>query len=174
MTRCTQYELHARLEYRTFRYYIKFKQFLNYVTIGDHNECWEWEGGCDLDGYGNFWWPSKHIRKASQAAYVLFFGKSIPRKHGKRLEVCHSCDNSSCVNPNHLFLGTHKENMQDMLKKGRRASTKGVLNPNAKLTTNDIIKLRKLHNTGLYTYKELGNKFRITSKAAWNVVKRNY
>lgn len=74
--------------------------------------CWLWKGPT-LKGYGRFHFNRKTYT-SNRAAYILFKGE-IP--HG--LIVCHSCDNPSCVNPDHLWLGTNNDNCQDKMKKGR-------------------------------------------------------
>lgn len=74
--------------------------------------CWEWTGSKDKDGYGKF--SLNGDMRAHRASYVLFIGKL---KNG--LFVCHSCDNPSCVNPEHLWQGTPKDNITDMYKKKR-------------------------------------------------------
>ena len=73
---------------------------------------------------------------AHRASYEAFVGQ-IP----KGMYVCHACDNVACVNPNHLFLGTQKQNLQDMKTKGR--STRGEKNAMSKLTENDVRTIKK-------------------------------
>lgn len=75
--------------------------------------CWIWTAGLDSRGYGKFRLPDKQM-KAHRQAYILYKG-AIP----EGMIVCHTCDVPTCVNPDHLFLGTHKDNMQDKLRKGR-------------------------------------------------------
>lgn len=101
--------------------------------------CWIWMGGTTVRGYGQI--ESKGMKHyAHRVSYELFVG-TIP----KGMYVCHSCDNVSCVNPNHLFLGTQKENLQDMASKGR--STRGSKNPMAKLTDMDVYVIKKFFFT---------------------------
>ena len=78
--------------------------------------CWLWEKSRSSEGYGLFWAFGK-TRSAHRVAWELYCGK-IP----DGLFVLHSCDVKSCVNPDHLFLGTHTDNMADMVHKGRQAS----------------------------------------------------
>jgi len=87
--------------------------FLKKFIQGSPNECWEWSAGKFKQGYGAFGIDKKMVN-THRVAYELFVGP-IP----EGLCVLHTCDNPSCVNPNHLFLGTQKDNIQDMVKKGR-------------------------------------------------------
>lgn len=84
--------------------------FWNRVTKGVG--CWQWTGPKDR-GYGIIIFNGHRVR-AHRYSYELHFGASPGR-----LFVCHRCDNPSCVRPDHLFLGTQLDNMQDMARKGR-------------------------------------------------------
>lgn len=90
--------------------------------------CWLWLGAIHRDGYGVLCAGGGNrppILRAHRASYAQ---KNGPIPDG--LFVCHKCDNPLCVNPAHLFLGTHRDNMRDMVAKGR--STFGDKNPSAK------------------------------------------
>ena len=131
-----------------FRRYQVFQRFLRNVDITDLDDCWEWKA-CSNDGegrYGSFSWSEKGLKLAHIASYELFVG----RRHG--LYVCHSCDNPLCVNPSHLWLGTQKQNVADMIKKDR-------LGDRAKLSTHRVKKIRRMYSSGEYTQKHIAKKF---------------
>jgi len=76
------------------------------------NGCWDWQGYKQNQGYGFFYFNGNTVI-AHRWSYDFF------REDPKYLLCCHHCDNPSCVNPFHMFLGTHKDNAQDMISKGR-------------------------------------------------------
>lgn len=86
-----------------------------WVKVHQTDYCWEWQGYTNNQGYGVFRMPGRTVT-ASRMAYQIING-DIP----DNMQICHKCDNPKCVNPTHLFLGTHKENMDDMTQKGRRS-----------------------------------------------------
>lgn len=111
--------------------------------LEDDNGCHIWQGSKDKDGYGWFW--DVKTRRAHVWAYEFFVG-DIGDKH-----VCHRCDVPSCVNVEHLFLGTQKDNVNDMRSKGRenyegyrvRRSYAGAANPRATLTPEEVVEIRR-------------------------------
>ena len=92
-------------------------RFLDKIEIVTESGCWVWMGSSGKR-YGQFHCPEMvpHLKmqKAHRASWFLHNGH-IP----EGLSVCHKCDNTFCVNPHHLFLGTHEDNMRDMINKGR-------------------------------------------------------
>lgn len=90
--------------------------------------CWLWEAGCCKDGYAKFHLDGESIR-GHRAAWLIYRG-SIP----DGIQVLHRCDNPPCVNPDHLFLGTHIDNARDKAAKGRAPGMRGESNPLSRIT----------------------------------------
>lgn len=106
---------------------------LKRIKVNKENDCWEAQGYLDKDGYASITHKARRIHRVS---YELFIGP-IPRS----LSVLHKCDNPRCCNPDHLFLGTQKDNVADMIKKGRKDSRFGVRNTQNKLTEQQVFEI---------------------------------
>lgn len=113
--------------------------------------CVLWIAGLDAYGYGHFHWRGDEF-KAHRVNWELEKG---PIPIG--LYVLHKCDVRSCININHLFLGTHDDNMADMSAKGRSAKPIGELAHAAKLSAEDIVSIR----IDLRPYWEIGLQYKI-------------
>jgi len=89
-------------------------RFFDKVSYSD--DCWEWTGGVSGSGYGVFSLKGK-ARSSHRVSYDFFYEEDC-----EGMNVCHDCDNKLCINPFHLFLGTAKDNIQDMVSKNRHRS----------------------------------------------------
>jgi hypothetical protein len=132
-----------------------------------HGPCWQWEGRKDTGGYGEM--MIKRGRwKAHRYSYVLLVGE-IP---ADRL-VLHKCDNTSCVNPSHLFLGDHVDNQKDKTDKNRQARGETIVA--SKLTTEQVLEIRKRYKKrSRDNLKSLAKEFGVTAGAIWFIVNRKH
>ena len=110
------------------------ERLLSKVRV-DENGCWRWQAAIHRTGYGHFKLDGRMLQ-AHRAAYVLLVGE-IP----EGTFVCHRCDVRDCVNPDHLFIGSHLDNMRDMTFKGRQASR--GRHGRAKLTSAQVEEIRR-------------------------------
>lgn len=115
--------------------------------------CWEWAGTCGAGGYGVLA-VDHRTHKAHRLAYETWVGP-IP----EGMVVRHKCDNPPCINPEHLELGTPKDNARDREERGRRTPARGEKHGCAKLTWDNVNEIRSLWSTGNYTRKQLAEDF---------------
>lgn len=127
-------------------------------------DCWEWTAGKTPRGYGMFRTGRNH-ELAHRVSYALFTG-AIP----KDMCVCHSCDNPSCVNPGHLFLGTVKDNMRDMVAKERQA--RGSSNGNSKLTEKQVREIRNKYIPYKYSTSRLASEYKVSRSQISSIINR--
>ena len=143
------------------------KAFWSKAAIKDNDECWEWQHAIQSKGYGAVGIGNGKVALAHRVAYQLAKGEISPG-----LCVLHKCDNRKCINPNHLFLGTNRDNIDDMVKKGRQLS--GERHPKAKLNIEKVKSIRALYSTGNYSYADLAKEFGIVPSYAKDVIKGDY
>ena len=127
--------------------------------------CWMWSYATDQDGYGIVYHASHKYRRAHRLSWHLYNGADIP----VGMVVMHSCDRPGCVNPEHLSIGTNRDNIQDRFAKGR--SARGEANGRAKLRECDVREMRRLRRDESTTYAALGLRFGVALQVAYRAVK---
>lgn len=128
-------------------------------------DCWLWLGKPNTkDGYGCVYDGKRKIL-AHRFAYELY------NEHIEdSLFVCHNCDNTMCVNPDHLFVGTNYDNVQDKVSKGRQ--NKGETSPTSKLLQIDIDYIRKVYSDKVYNQSELAQMFNVSQSCISSIIRR--
>lgn len=117
--------------------------------------CWLWKASKFSNGYGQCKHEGRNW-KAHRLVYTLLVGP-IP----DNLSVLHRCDVRGCVNPSHLWIGTHQDNMDDCAAKGHKA---GELNPNSKLSKQDVLEIKDLCSCGLFQRQEIADMYGISGQ----------
>lgn len=158
----------------------EIERFYSHIDRKSIVRCWLWQLGVDKDGYGKTSVRGKTIR-THRLAYLLFYGVDP-----LELLVCHTCDNPTCCNPYHLFLGTEQINTLDAKAKGRlntaageRHGTrtrpdrvaKGEGKPlSAKLTAEQVIEIRHLYSRGDKTQQQIADLFHVSREAISRII----
>lgn len=157
------------------------ERIIKMSKINESTGCWEWigslKGKTKLTQYGNMVIGSRtnNTRKSVSAhrySYEIFNGDIT-----NGLWVLHRCDNPKCVNPEHLFLGTRKDNTDDRQYKNRNKPNIGELNPNCKHKLEEINKIKELYKNGksmrylanMFGYKGHKCIFDIVHGNLWNI-----
>jgi hypothetical protein len=114
---------------------LRIMRFWSHVDIGDPKDCWGWQASLHTSGYGRFKIASYTTMMANRVSLVIHTGEDPLDRF-----ALHHCDNRRCVNPHHLYWGTHSDNMQDKVRRGRcnPADQSGVNNGAAKLTEHQL------------------------------------
>ena len=137
--------------------FIKTDDIFTYFKSKISNEglCWVWSGSKNSKGYGFVYYQGES-HHAHRFSYEYYIGK-IP----VGMFVCHHCDNPSCVNPNHLFVGSHKDNMIDMVSKNRHVGCR-------KLNKNKVLEIKALIKNRV-KYKQIANIYGVSESAIGNI-----
>lgn len=135
----------------------KDKAYIQARSVPDSAGCWIWTQGKTTRGYGK----SGDI-SASRVSWIAFYGAIDDGLH-----VCHKCDVRTCVNPEHLFLGTALDNHRDMVSKGREY-------PKKRLTAQDVIEIRLWLEAGEVSLKSVARCYALAPKSVREIRDRKY
>jgi hypothetical protein len=124
-----------------------------WARVNKTDSCWLWTSHCDKDGYGRLW-RNGYKQQAHRVSWRIAHGY-MPDEL-----VLHKCDVPACVNPEHLFLGTQKDNMHDAVAKGRKG----------KLSSTDVDEIRRLVEAGV-RQKDIARQFDISQQHVNNIVR---
>lgn len=128
--------------------------------------CWTWKGSFYPEGYGQFWVNSQgRSVGAHRVSYQIQFKDLKPK-----LFVCHSCDNKKCVNPKHLWLGTWRDNIDDMLNKNRNA--KGSKSGTAKIEEPDVSLIRGLYERQWLKPDDIAKTFNLDKSTIFDIINK--
>lgn len=145
------------------------KESLLALTKENKGGCWEWQAGKDKDGYGQVCY-GKRAYRTHRLFYELYKDK-IP----KGICVLHKCDNPSCVNPKHLWLGTNAENTRDRDKKKRGCC--GEKHHRAKMTERMVVRARRIKEKSKTKYwglTRLARQFGVTKATLFKAVSKTH
>ncbi len=141
-----------------------------HYKINEDTNCFEWLYYIEVSGYGRIVYQNR-LWLAHRASYKIYKGE-IP----KGLCVLHRCDVRHCINPDHLFLGTHQDNYNDMIKKNRQdrsKNQKGEEHWNCKLTDKEVFEIRDLYKSKIFNGYQLAELYNVSYQHIYKIINNN-
>lgn len=137
----------------------------------DSRGCWNWTGCTNRCGYGHVSVTMKQFGRRAITAHRLMAHMSLGLDLADRLQLaCHHCDNKRCFNPDHLFIGTHKDNAADAAVKGIPKHKVGSQHSNSKLNERDVLQIRERKAAGEAT-KSIAAEFSVSTTVVNGIVR---
>lgn len=139
-----------------------FRDKLRASSIVNSNGCWVWQKAKIRTGYGRI-----SVNRKLVYTHILshrLFKADVPAG----MCVLHTCDNPSCVNPEHLFLGTQQDNIKDKMAKGRQAF--GEHGGSAKLSASQVLQIREMYTTGLMTKSAIAREMNVANSTVRSII----
>ena len=151
-----RFKTHGSVEFKKCARGTLEERFWNFVDKQSDEDCWEWKGQRLSNGYGRIALGAK--KDGAEGAHRVSWRLANKQEIPAGMFVMHKCDNPSCVNPNHLSIGTPKENTQDMIAKGRKRTVapKGDKNGKALLNEDKVRLIRSSTLSHAALAKQLG------------------
>lgn len=135
------------------------------VVVDHERGCWEWQGCVNRKGYGRIL-----VGRSARATHRVMY-QAVHGVISKDTFVCHVCDNPTCVNPDHLWAGSHQDNMNDMKTKGRSPSSPGERNGRAKLTESTVVEIRTRHSGG-ESIRSLSRNYNVDKRTVSRLIRK--
>jgi hypothetical protein len=149
------------------------ERFWAKVNKKGENGCWEWTAALSTKGYGRIAFGGNHKNtQTHRLSYILHHPLSIDLWEHREICVCHRCDNRKCVNPEHLFLGSHADNMKDRNKKGRCYDNRGEKNNLAKVNEEKVREIRVRFANGGITKSQLAQEYGVHKSTIGYIINR--
>ena len=152
---------------RQYRGISLLESILGRIKTSDN--CWEWQGYRDKNGYGRFTYHRKGVI-VHRYIFEITYGNT------EELDVLHHCDNPPCVRPSHLFLGTAKENTKDMIAKGRARYSRGEESGNHYLTAKQVLSIREDYedsDKSRGTATKIAKEYNLNSRLVQRIIRRD-
>ena len=145
----------------------RLEAFWSHVKKGDPDQCWVWDGCKDGLGYGMFRLGGLGVVRCHRIAMMLFLDRELNRSE----KVLHKCDNPSCCNPHHLYVGTQQDNVNDRESRGRSNRRRGLQHGGSKATEQEVIKIRRLYYGSRCRLREIAIDFpNLSMSCIWSII----
>lgn len=141
---------------------------LSRLSVKKDNGCIEWIGAL-RNGYGRLMIGSRPFGRKSVSAHRLSYELNIGLIP-ENMYICHKCDNKKCINPDHLFLGAHQDNVNDREAKGRNNPLSGEAHASSKLNEASVLSAKRLRAKGL-TYQAIADRFGVHKTTIMDAIK---
>jgi hypothetical protein len=146
---------------------MKIQVFESLVFPEPNTGCFIWAGRVDKSGYGRVSNKMGNLQVAHRLSYFFYKGE-----FDRKMCVLHTCDNPTCVNPMHLYLGDQKQNNIDRDVRKRQRTKHGSDHKLAKLNEAKVLRIRSLHNVKTNPSRQLAVQFGVSQKLIMNIINR--
>lgn len=143
-------------------------RFFKHILLQE-NGCWLWSSYVHKNGYGRVIIDGK-VRLSHRISWLIHRGQIPSQIDGHKTFICHTCDNRACVNPDHLYLGNHIQNMNDMKVRNRADRRYGNKNKAAKLNREKAQEIRKFYHDNSLSQDKVAFIYGVSQKTISDIV----